>query len=229
MTFSRQFCKILIEKWQLNYQKTRHIANKTTLKSNNKSNFNTLEFERTLKKRFFYGPSFSIYGGMAGLYDMGPLGCTIQNNLIQEWRKFFIIKDQMLEVDCSILTPEIVFEASGHLKKFSDLMIKDSSGKHSFRVDHLLKSELNRLLKEKKKKKSNSPQEIIELSDLIDLVYKIENSQISDPKEIDSIVQKYGIKSPENGLMLEKASSFNLMFQTQFGLSDKTKGYLYIN
>jgi glycyl-tRNA synthetase len=46
-----------------------------------------------LKRRFFYDQSFSIYyGSPAGFFDLGPIGCAIQNNLVNEWRKFFVIK-----------------------------------------------------------------------------------------------------------------------------------------
>ena len=51
------------------------------------------------------------------------MGCAIQNNIVAEWRKHFVIKDHMQEVDCTIITPEIVLKNSGHLSKFSDLMV----------------------------------------------------------------------------------------------------------
>ncbi len=51
------------------------------------------------------------------------MGCAIQNNIVAEWRKHFVIKDHMQEVDCAIITPEIVLKNSGHLSKFSDLMV----------------------------------------------------------------------------------------------------------
>jgi len=46
--------------------------------------------------------------GIAGQYDFGPLGCALKNNLVDEWRKWFVLEEDMLEVDCSILTPEPV-------------------------------------------------------------------------------------------------------------------------
>ncbi|KAJ1996976.1 hypothetical protein GGI04_005572, partial [Coemansia thaxteri] len=42
-----------------------------------------------LLKRFFYDQSFSIYCGVAGLYDFGPTGTALQQNLINLWRQHF--------------------------------------------------------------------------------------------------------------------------------------------
>ena len=46
----------------------------------------------------------------------------LQANLLSAWRKFFILEEQMLEVDCTILTPEPVLKASGHVERFADFM-----------------------------------------------------------------------------------------------------------
>lgn len=58
-----------------------------------------------MKTRFVFAPSFEIYGGFKGLYDYGPVGCAIKNNMQQRWREHFILEDDMLEVSCSNLTP----------------------------------------------------------------------------------------------------------------------------
>ena len=46
-----------------------------------------VKLEELLKKRFFFAPSFSIYGGVAGLYDYGPPGCALQANMLALWRQ----------------------------------------------------------------------------------------------------------------------------------------------
>ena len=166
-------------------------------------------FEDVLKNRFFYDHSFSIYEGMSGFFDLGPLGCLIQNNLVNEWRRFFVLGDKMLEVDCSILTPEIVLKASGHVKKFADIMVRDCETNEPFRADHLLKATLENTSKEN--------------HELNVILRKLESSQINNLEEIDEIVEKYKVKSPLTGNRLSKASYFNLMFQTKVGTSDTNK------
>ena len=69
--------------------------------------------------------SGEIYGGSAGFYDFGPNGTKLKNNLVAQWRKYFVLgREDVLEMESSIITPKKVFEASGHLAKFSDFMVK---------------------------------------------------------------------------------------------------------
>lgn len=48
--------------------------------------------------------------GITGQFDFGPMGTALKANMLQLWRRFFVIEEQMLEVDCSILTPEPVLK-----------------------------------------------------------------------------------------------------------------------
>ena len=61
-----------------------------------------------------------------------------------------IFRFQMLEVDCTMLTPETVLKASGHVDKFADLMVKDLGNGECFRLDHLIKAHLEKVKSEKK-------------------------------------------------------------------------------
>lgn len=108
--------------------------------------FSKTHLEELLIKRFFYAPAFEIYGGVAGLYDYGPPGSALQANIITEWRKHFIIEEAMLEVDTTIMTPEKVFIASGHVAKFADWMVKDIKTGEVLRADHLVKNVLGERL-----------------------------------------------------------------------------------
>jgi glycyl-tRNA synthetase len=123
----------------------------------------------------------------------------------------------MHEIDCTILTPEIVLKASGHLANFADIMVKDKITQEAFRVDHLLKAELEKKIKNDKSKDN------IEINELKETLKKVENSQINDLEEIDKIISKFNIKSPSTGNDLTSASQFNLMFQTQFGPSSEKR------
>ncbi len=48
--------------------------------------------------------------GVSGLYDFGPVGCALKNNILQVWRQHFIQEEQILEIDCTMLTPEPVLK-----------------------------------------------------------------------------------------------------------------------
>ncbi|XXG75030.1 hypothetical protein AAC387_Pa07g3621 [Persea americana] len=51
----------------------------------------------------------------------------------------FVLEENMLEVDCPCVTPEVVLKASGHVHKFTDLMVKDEKTGTCYLADHLFK------------------------------------------------------------------------------------------
>jgi glycyl-tRNA synthetase len=100
-----------------------------------------------LRRRVFYTPSFEMYGGVSGLYDYGPPGCALQQSIVDTWRKHFVLEEDMLEVDCTMLTPHEVLKTSGHVDKFADWMCKDPKSGEIFRADHLVEEVLEARLK----------------------------------------------------------------------------------
>ncbi|KAG5457755.1 MAG: hypothetical protein BJ554DRAFT_2153 [Olpidium bornovanus] len=104
--------------------------------------------ESVLAKRFFFQPSFLLYGGparaqqqrVAGFYDYGPPGCALLANILSLWRQHFILEEDMYEVDCSIMTPHDVLKTSGHVDKFADWMVRDVTTGEIFRADHLVEA-----------------------------------------------------------------------------------------
>ena len=110
--------------------------------------------ESLLKRRFFFTPAFEAYrtfdsckGATRGLFDYGPPGCALQANVVDLWRKHFVLEEDMLELDCTILTPAEVFKTSGHVDKFADWMCKDSITGEYTRADHLVQNVLEARLK----------------------------------------------------------------------------------
>ncbi|CAF0830026.1 unnamed protein product [Rotaria sordida] len=180
------------------------------------TNIDRSEIENLLRRRFFYDQSFSIYGGVNGLYDYGPVGCAIKANILSLWRRHFILEDQMLEIDCSILTPEIVFKASGHIDRFTDFMLKDIQTGECFRADHLIEDHLEKLL------------EIKDISDEKKTEIKRILPQIGNMNATDlqQLIEQYNIKSPNTNNILSEPIAFNLMFSTSIGPTGQMKGYL---
>ncbi len=74
--------------------------------------YNREKLENVMRRRFFVIPSFEIYNGVAGLYDYGPTGCALKNNIEQYFREHFILEENMLEICSTNLTPEIVLKTS---------------------------------------------------------------------------------------------------------------------
>ena len=62
----------------------------------------------------------------------------LKQNIISEWRKFFLSNENCLELESSMITHSRVFDASGHTKKFTDLVVKDLVNGECFRADKLI-------------------------------------------------------------------------------------------
>jgi len=178
--------------------------------------FDRTKMEDTLKRRFFYDQSFAIYGGVTGQYDFGPMGCAMKQNLLQAWRKHFVLEEQMLEVDCTVLTPEPVLDASGHVARFADLMVKDVKNGECFRLDHLIKAALEKVCADKKTSAETK-------AECEDIVIKLDGMT---KDEMAAVMKKFEMKAPLTNNDLSEPIEFNLMFQTHIGPSGAVKGFL---
>ncbi|CAG7854787.1 Putative glycine--tRNA ligase; AltName: Full=Diadenosine tetraphosphate synthetase; Short=AP-4-A synthetase; AltName: Full=Glycyl-tRNA synthetase; Short=GlyRS [Serendipita indica DSM 11827] len=196
--------------------------------------FSKANLDDLLLKRFFYAPAFEIYGGVAGLYDYGPPGSALQANIIAEWRKHFIIEESMLELDTTIMTPEKVFVASGHVAKFADWMVKDSKTGEVLRADHLVKNVLNDRLDRdklarnpvadpKKKAKKETPLDdalVVEYESILNRLDEYSGVQLGE------LIKKHAIVNPATGNDVSDPVEFNLMFASNIGPVGNNTGYL---
>jgi glycyl-tRNA synthetase len=91
-----------------------------------------------LKKRGFLQPAFELYGGVAGLYDYGPLGGRLRRNVMQKWLNHWVSLGNIVEIDSPTVTPEEVLKASGHIGAFNDYASECKPCSSIFRTDHLL-------------------------------------------------------------------------------------------
>ncbi|XP_045472808.1 glycine--tRNA ligase isoform X2 [Harmonia axyridis] len=193
--------------------------NKNILKNSSSASDITVDKNKLndfLRNRFFYSPSFEIYDVFNGKYDFGPVGCAIKSNLLQNWKNHFVLEEQMLEIDSSILTLEPVLKASGHVDKFQDLMVKDLGNNEYYRLDHLVKEHLEKLCSDE-----NTSAEI--RTECLDIITKLKGM---DKGEISTVIKKFNIKSPLTENELSEPTETNLMFATQIGPSGLIKGFL---
>ena len=90
------------------------------------------------KRRGFIFQSNEIYGGTQGLYDYGPLGVELKNNLKNAWWKSIVYeRDDVEGLDAAILTKNTVLKHSGHEDTFSDPMVDCKSCGERFRADQV--------------------------------------------------------------------------------------------
>ena len=90
------------------------------------------------KRRGFIFQSSEIYGGLQGMYDFGPLGVELKNNLKSAWWKSMVYeRDDVEGLDASILTNQLVLNYSGHEDTFTDPLVDCRSCKSRWRADQI--------------------------------------------------------------------------------------------
>lgn len=139
------------------------------------------------KRRGFIFQGSDIYGGIAGMWDYGPLGVELKNSVRDLWWRHFVHeRDDVFGLDSAILMRKEVWEATGHTKEFADPIVEDTVSKTQYRADHLLEKE------------------------------GLESAEDLTPEEMTEYIKKNKIKSPE-GNPLSEVKRFNLMFKTSVG------------
>lgn len=90
------------------------------------------------KRRGFIFQSSDIYGGLQGIYDYGPLGVELKNNLKAAWwRSMVYERDDVEGLDAAILTNPLTLKYSGHEDTFTDPLVDCRNCKARHRADHL--------------------------------------------------------------------------------------------
>ncbi|MCX6792531.1 MAG: glycine--tRNA ligase [Candidatus Falkowbacteria bacterium] len=91
------------------------------------------------KRRGFVFPSSEIYDGFTAVYDFGPYGVELANNIKKEWWKAMVqLHDNIVGLDSAIFMSPKIWEASGHVKGFSDPLTECRKCHARLRLDTLL-------------------------------------------------------------------------------------------
>ena len=146
------------------------------------------------KRRGFIYQGSSVYGGLSGTWDYGPLGVVLKRNIMNLWWKTFVdSRTDMYGVDAAILMNQKVWQASGHVKTFVDPLCEDTINHKRYRTDHLIKdagfdpdgltmSEMDQLIKEKNIK---SPDDnLLSESKTFNMMFKTHVGPISNDSSI---------------------------------------------
>ena len=152
------------------------------------------------KRRGFFFASNGAYGGTAGFYTYGPEGAALKRNLEDSWRDLFVRELGNVELEAPTVMPEAVFEASGHLDGFDDMIVECAECGATHRADHLVE----------------------------DAVTDIEDAEALGTERVGELVAEHDIACPSCGASLaeEPIEAFNLMFGTNIGPGSASPGYL---
>lgn len=152
------------------------------------------------KRRGFFWPSSEIYGGVAGFLDFGPMGTLLKRNIERRWREAFIYRHHGLiyEVETPVVKPSKVFEASGHIHHFTDVIVECLSCHKKFRADHTI----------------------------LEQVEEIQGIEGMTTEQLDEIIEVKGVRCSECGSKLGKVTNFNLLFRTSIGPYSDNVAYI---
>ena len=136
------------------------------------------------KRRGFVFPSSEIYGGINAVWDYGPLGVELKNNVKRAWWRAMVQeRTDIVGLDAGILMHPQVWVTSGHVGSFSDPLVECATCRRRYRLDELPGAEG------------------LSATDLLD----------------PTVVQRLGLKCPNDAGPLSAPRRFNLMFQTYMG------------
>ena len=76
------------------------------------------------KRRGFIFQSSEIYGGTGSVWDYGPLGVELKNNVKRQWWKAVVQgRDYVVGLDSCVILAREVWETSGHVQAFVDPLV----------------------------------------------------------------------------------------------------------
>jgi glycyl-tRNA synthetase len=151
------------------------------------------------KRRGYFFQSSGAYGGVGGFYTFGPQGAALKGNVENAWRDRFALAEGNMEIDAPTIMPEPVFEASGHLDGFDDMLVECPECGESHRADHVVEDNT-----------------------------EYEDAESLPIPEVEDVIAEYELVCPNCGAGLagQAVDSFNLMFATNIGPGDSDPGYL---
>ncbi len=190
------------------------------------------------KKNAYIYQSSDIYGGLSAVYDYGPYGVLLKNNLKQYWWRAMVqMHEEIVGVDAAIFMEPTVWKASGHVDAFSDPLIDNKDSKKRYRADTLIEDyieakiikKINKDIDKAKKRFGDSFDEAqfratdkrtLERQAKADAILSRMNASLNaqDLADVKALIEELGITCPESGSKnWTDVRDFNLMFSTQGG------------
>ncbi len=192
--------------------------------------------------------SSEIYDGLAAVYDYGPYGVELKNNIKQYWWKSMVqMHENIVGIDAAIFMHPKTWKASGHVDAFNDPLVDNKDSKKRYRADQLVEGYCEKI--ENKIKKDvvkaqkrfgdsfdeaqfrSTNQRILDRQAEIDRVMGLLGTHMKneDMAGLKQLIEDLEIACPESGSRnWTDVRQFNLMFNTQLGNIAGEEGKLYL-
>ena len=200
------------------------------------------------KEYGFVFPSSEIYDGLSAVYDYGPFGVELKNNIKEYWWKSMTqYHENIVGLDAAIFMHPTVWKASGHVDAFSDPMIDNKDSKKRYRADVLMEDHIQKIEDKIQKEVDKARQRfgetfdetmfratnprVKENADKIETIKKrfyssLDNNDFADVK---LLIEELGIVCPVSGSRnWTDVRQFNLMFSTQMGSVNEDTNLIYL-
>jgi glycyl-tRNA synthetase len=200
------------------------------------------------KEYGFIFQSSEIYDGLSAVYDYGPNGVELKNNIKEYWWKAMVnMHENIVGLDSAIFMHPKTWKASGHVDAFNDPLVDNKDSKKRYRADQLIEGYVEKIeaknIKDIEKARERfgasfdehqfrtTNERIIERQRQIDEVLErlAEAMKTGDMEALKNMIDEYEIVCPESGSRnWTEVRQFNLMFNTQLGNIAGEEGKLYL-
>ena len=192
--------------------------------------------------------SSELYDGLAAVYDYGPNGVELKNNIKSYWWKSMVnMNENIVGLDSAIFMHPKTWKASGHIDAFNDPLIDNKDSKKRYRADVLIEEYIAKInakiekdCKKAAKRFGNSfikadfistNERVVERQKKIKLINKRMSSALSNKNldDLKSLIEELNITCPVSGTNnWTDVRQFNLMFATQMGVTSDSSSQLYL-
>jgi glycyl-tRNA synthetase len=200
------------------------------------------------KEYGFIYPSSEIYDGLSAVYDYGPYGALLKNNIKEYWWKAMVqMHENIVGLDSAIFMHPKVWKASGHVDAFNDPLIDNKDSKRRYRADQLVEGHMEKLEgkidkeveKARKRFGDTFNEEMYRQTNDRVVKYQQEHESVrqrladymtrQDLVALKNLIDELEIADPETGSRnWTEVRQFNLMFSTQLGNIAGEEGKLYL-
>ena len=97
------------------------------------------------KEYGFVFQSSEVYDGLAAVYDYGPYGSELKNNIRTYWWKSMVNMNENIGIDSAIFMHPTTWKASGHIDAFNDPLIDNKNSKKRYRADVLIEDHVAKI------------------------------------------------------------------------------------
>jgi len=200
------------------------------------------------KEYGFIFQSSEIYDGLSAVYDYGPYGSELKNNIKSYWWKSMVqMHDHIIGIDSAIFMHPKTWKASGHVDAFNDPLIDNKDSKKRYRADVLIEEAIEKIITKAEKEIEKARNRFGESFD--EALYRTTNPRVTeyltkaqtltdrltkamsdnDMESLKNLILDLEIADPDSGSRnWTDVRQFNLMFNTQLGNIAGEEGKLYL-